>query len=300
MERLLDMTAALCAGAAVTTGILLLRGFVMRMREELQKNPASEEGGADSALNRKVPPVMRLLLFLGAVWRRPAGAPGLAAQREIIDRRIGMAGYTGSFDAAEYLAARVSAFLLGFFLILLFGLKGMLPVGLIAGLLLMFYPGLWLSGAVKARHLEILKALPNVLDLLTLSVEAGKDFLSSLSDILARRKLDALGEELERALREIQLGKKRSEALRELADRAGQEDLSAVMGAIIQADELGVSIGQLLKIQSDSMRSKRFNRAEKQANEAPVKMLAPLFLFVFPAVIVILAVALGSQLMGIF
>ncbi len=294
------MAAALCAGVAVTAGILLLRGFVMRMREELQKGPAPEDAGGDSPLNRRVPPVMKLLLFLGAPWRRLSGAPGLAAQREIIDRRIGMAGYSGSFDAAEFLAARVSAFIIGFFLILLFGIKGMLPVGLIAGLLTGFYPGLWLSGAVKARHLEILKALPNVLDLLTLSVEAGKDFLSSLSDILARRKLDALGEELERALREIQLGKKRSEALRELADRAGQEDLSAVLSAIIQADELGVSIGQLLKIQSDSMRGKRFSRAEKQANEAPVKMLAPLFLFVFPAVIVILAVALGSQLMSVF
>lgn len=296
----MDMAAALCAGAAVTAGILLLRGFVMRMREELQNNSSPDGADGEPALNRRVPPVMRLLLLLGAPWRRLVKGPGMAAQREIIDRRIGMAGYTGSFDAVEFIASRVSAFVLGFLLILLFGVRGMLPVGLIAGLLTGFYPGLWLSGAVKARHLEILKALPNVLDLLTLSVEAGKDFLSSLSDILARRRLDALGEELERALREIQLGKKRSEALRELADRAGQEDLSAVMGAIIQADELGVSIGQLLKIQSDSMRGKRFTRAEKKANEAPVKMLAPLFLFVFPAVIVILAVALGSQLMGVF
>ena len=152
-----------------------------------------------------------------------------------------------------------------------------------------------LKGTVKSGHLEILKALPNVLDLLTLSVEAGKDFLTSLRDILERRKRDALGEELGRTFQEIQLGKRRQTALKDLANRVRQPELTSVLNAIIQAEELGVSIGQLLKIQGDQLRNKRFSRAEKLANEAPVKILFPVIVFIFPAVIIILMAPIIMQ-----
>ncbi len=295
---ILDFTASVMAGISVTLLMWALLTYLMNMRKELQQG--NTEDSNNTMEKRKLPVLMRLLLAAGLLFRGFFRGQGLAAQREITDHRIGMAGMTGNMDAVKFYGARTAGVILGVIIVLLCANSGMLPAGLLAGMLMAVYPGLWLSGTIKRRHLEILKALPNMLDLLTLSVEAGKDFLSSLSDILARRKLDALGEELERALREIQLGKKRTTALRELSVRVGQEDLSAVVSAIIQADELGVSIGQLLKIQSDSMRNKRFSRAEKLANEAPVKMLAPLFLFIFPAVLVVLAVALGSQLQGLF
>ncbi len=295
---ILDFTASVMAGISVTLLMWALLTYLMNMRKELQQG--NTEDSNNTMEKRKLPVLMRLLLAAGLLFRGFFRGQGLTAQREITDHRIGMAGMTGNMDAVKFYGARTAGVILGVIIVLLCANSGMLPAGLLAGMLMAVYPGLWLSGAIKRRHLEILKALPNMLDLLTLSVEAGKDFLSSLSDILARRKLDALGEELERALREIQLGKKRTTALRELSVRVGQEDLSAVVSAIIQADELGVSIGQLLKIQSDSMRNKRFSRAEKLANEAPVKMLAPLFLFIFPAVLVVLAVALGSQLQGLF
>jgi tight adherence protein C len=153
---------------------------------------------------------------------------------------------------------------------------------------LYIWPGVWLRKSISRRHLQIQKALPNVLDLLTLSVEAGKDFLTALRDILHRRRThDALHEELERTFHEIQLGKPRRQALRELSQRVRQPDLSAVINAIIQADELGVSIGQLLRIQGDQFRIKRFQRAEKLANEAPVKIIFPVVVFIFPAVFII-------------
>jgi tight adherence protein C len=133
-----------------------------------------------------------------------------------------------------------------------------------------------------------MRALPFVLDLLTLSVEAGMDFMGALQRNCARRKLDPLNEELIRMTREIQVGTPRRIALRNLSTRVGQPDLSAVAQALIQADELGVSIGSILRIQSEQLRSRRFDRAEKLAHEAPVKMLAPLLLFIFPAVFVIL------------
>jgi tight adherence protein C len=132
------------------------------------------------------------------------------------------------------------------------------------------------------------RALPNVLDLMTLSVEAGRDFLTSLHEILQGRAKDPLGHELERVFREVQLGKQRRQSLRDMASRVQQPDVTQVMETLAQADELGVSIGQILRILGDQMRQKRFAQAEKLANESPVKLLIPLFLFIFPAVIIIM------------
>ena len=149
-------------------------------------------------------------------------------------------------------------------------------------------PTLWLQGAIKKRHLAIMKALPFVLDILTLSVEAGMDFISALQRNCESRKMDALNEELLRMTKEIQVGSSRKQALKSMADRARQPDLKSVAYALIQADELGVSIGSILRIQSEQLRARRFDRAEKLANEAPTKMLGPLMLCIFPAVFIIL------------
>ncbi|MEI7899330.1 MAG: type II secretion system F family protein, partial [bacterium] len=151
-----------------------------------------------------------------------------------------------------------------------------------------YYPLLWLRRVLTMRHNAIQRALPFVLDLLTLSVEAGMDFMSALQRNCERRRLDPLNEELIRMTREIQVGIPRRVALRNMAQRVDLSDLRSVTHALIQADELGVSIGAILRIQSDQMRSRRFDRAEKLANEAPVKMLGPLMLCIFPAVFIIL------------
>ena len=150
---------------------------------------------------------------------------------------------------------------------------------------------------MKRRHLSIQKALPFVLDLLTLSVEAGMDFISALQRNCKLRKLDPLNEELLRMTKEIQVGSSRKDALKGMADRVKQPDLKSVAYALIQADELGVSIGSILRIQSEQLRSRRFDRAEKLAAEAPVKMLGPLMLCIFPAVFIILLGPVISQAM---
>ncbi len=169
--------------------------------------------------------------------------------------------------------------------------------------LMMFWilPEFWLYLAVKKRHLAIQRALPFVLDLLTLSVEAGMDFINALQRNCASRRLDPLNEELLRMTKEIQVGSSRRVALRNMAERVGQSDLKSVAFALIQADELGVSIGAMLRIQSEQMRSKRFDRAEKLAAEAPVKMLGPLMLCIFPSVfIILLGPVLAQAMKGVF
>ncbi len=159
------------------------------------------------------------------------------------------------------------------------------------------YPSWWLTQAIKLRHKLIMKALPFVMDLLTLSVEAGLDFMTSIKNIIERRAPDPIAEELSRMLFEIQLGKTRREALLRFAERVRQPDIQSLVTALVQADELGASLGAILRIQSDQIRNKRFMRAEKLANEAPVKMLFPLIACIFPAVFLIMLGPLILQML---
>lgn len=151
-----------------------------------------------------------------------------------------------------------------------------------------YYPALWLKQAIAQRHKHIIRALPFVIDLLTLSVEAGLDFMTALKNIIDRRQPDPIAEEFSRMLFEIQLGKTRRNALQRMADRIRHPDIQSLTNALIQADEMGVSIGAILRIQAGDIRAKRFMRAEKLANEAPIKMLFPLVAFIFPVVFLIM------------
>ena len=127
------------------------------------------------------------------------------------------------------------------------------------------------------------------------------DFITALQRNCATRKMDPLNEELLRMTKEIQVGLSRREALRHMSERVNQPDLRSVANALIQADELGVSIGPILRIQSEQLRSRRFDRAEKMAHEAPTKMLGPLMLCIFPAVfIILLGPVIAQAVKGMF
>ena len=257
---------------------------------------------------RDLPLVIRLLLPLAPNLRRMASARQFAATRAAADGMIVSAGLDGlltgtDFVALKFLSPLVCGSLWASLMFLFSGLLGDDSVIAencvlfsVAGVLLFYaYPLMWLRGAVKRRHASIVRALPFVLDLLTLSVEAGMDFMSALQRNCERRKLDPLNEELIRMTCEIQVGTPRRVALRNMADRVCQPDLRSVAHALVQADELGVSIGSILRIQSDQLRGRRFDRAEKLANEAPVKMLGPLMLCIFPSVFLVLLGPIISQ-----
>ncbi len=256
---------------------------------------------------RAIPLIFRLLLpfvsNLDKVLLKPSFEKRIAKK----DEMLVAAGFEGLLSGKEFVALElISPVVLGAVWILMIFLLGViLPDSVFTSgrgflcvmgiLIFVIQPSMWLRGELKKRHLAILKALPFVLDILTLSVEAGMDFISALQRNCAERKMDALNEELLRMTKEIQVGLSRKEALRNMAERVKQGDLRAVAMALIQADELGVSIGSILRIQSEQMRSRRFDRAEKLANEAPTKMLGPLMLCIFPAVFIIL---LGPVLMN--
>jgi len=148
-------------------------------------------------------------------------------------------------------------------------------------------PTLWLSSRIGKRQTEIVKALPDALDLLTISVEAGLGFDAAMSKV-AEKWENELSLAFSRVIQEIQMGKLRREALRDMADRMEVTDVSSFVAAIIQADQLGVSIAKVLRIQSEQMRIRRRQRAEEKAHQAPVKMLFPMAFLIFPALFIVL------------
>ncbi len=252
---------------------------------------------------RRLPPLFRLLLPLAPNVIRLFEGPRYEQMRKRLDRQILSAGYEGLLTAREFLALRILIPVVagGFLVILMKVAFHFMPgrVGymlrdreisffILVVALLAFSPWAWLRSALKERQQSIESALPFVLDLLTLSVEAGLDFMTAIQRIVEKRAIDPLTEELVRVFREVLLGKTRKDALKDMADRVGQDDLNSVVHALVQADELGVSIGSMLRIQAEQMRTRRFQRAEKRANEAPVKMLFPLVAFIFPAVFLVL------------
>jgi tight adherence protein C len=148
-------------------------------------------------------------------------------------------------------------------------------------------PMMWLSSKIKRRQDNILKALPDALDLLVICVEAGLGFDMAMGKVYEKWDND-LSIAFGRVLREIQLGKVRREALRDMARRMDVSDVTAFVAAIIQADQLGVSMSKILRVQSDQMRVKRRQRAQEKAHQAPVKMLLPMVFLIFPSIWIVL------------
>jgi len=262
---------------------------------------------------RSLPLLIRLMLpFASSVPGFIVNLRSLEESRRRISRKLVAGGFEGLIEPEEIIGLRLLMPMgLGVFLciILYFSIRQMSgPLGVFMAnrqeifyffilITLAVYPDYWLNTAVKMRHKSIERALPFVLDLLTLSVESGMDFMTAIQRITQYREIDPLNEELIRVFREIQVGRTRKQALRNMAERIDHSDIRSVTNALVQADELGTGIGVALRIQSDQIRIKRFQRAEKLGNEAPVKMLFPLVAFIFPAVFLIL---LGPVMLQMF
>lgn len=144
-----------------------------------------------------------------------------------------------------------------------------------------------ISKAKKQRQKTIVKNLPFALDLLTISVDAGLGFDSAVDKVVINMD-GPISDEFKRLLAEMRIGKPRKDALREMIARTEVEELSEFVVAIIQADQLGIGLSKLLKVQAKQMRVKARQKAQEQANKAPVKMLIPMVMFIFPCIFAIL------------
>jgi tight adherence protein C len=150
-----------------------------------------------------------------------------------------------------------------------------------------FLPVMLMQSKVARRQQAIVKALPDALDLLVICVEAGLGFDAAMGKVYEKWE-NELAIAFGRVLREIQLGKLRRDALRDMATNMDVPDVTAFTAAIIQADQLGVSMSKILRVQSDQMRVKRRQRAQEKAHQAPVKMMMPMVLLIFPSIWIVL------------
>ena len=150
-----------------------------------------------------------------------------------------------------------------------------------------FLPFMWLRAKVDRRKQAIIKKLPDALDLMTICVDAGMTFNGAMQKVDEKWD-DPLAKEFGRAIYEMQLGKSRRQALRDMADRMDVPDVTSFIAAILQAEQLGVGIGKILRIQADQMRVRRRQRAEEKAQQAPVKMMFPMVFLIFPSIFIVL------------
>ena len=211
-----------------------------------------------------------------------------------IDAKLERAGYPGGLRGADWVGVKFLGLIvfavIGFLLGLLLG-KGAIGLALLfalvgAGIGYMA-PEFWLGRKIRARSLAMTLQLPDALDLLTISVEAGLGFDAALAKVVEKME-GPLVNEFRQALAEVRMGRHRRDALRDVANRADSQPVSNFVGAIVQAEQLGVPIAKVLVIQSNQLRIERRQRAEEAAAKAPVKMLFPMVGCIFPTIFIVI------------
>lgn len=250
---------------------------------------------SESIVKRFLKPVLNRLVKLSSHL--------LPSEKEaLLNKKITAAGRPGGYGAREFMAIKLIFAASGPGLLIL--TDSFLSISLNQYFLLLSVfalggwkiPDLYLQQKINERKSEIEKNLPDVLDLITVSVEAGTGFDGALLKVVEKGK-GALSTEFYIVLQECKMGKNRKDALRDMADRVEVDDLSSFVGSIIMAEQLGIGIGNVMRLQSDQMRRKRRQRAEETAMKAPVKMLIPMVTCIFPSIFVVL---LGPAAINIY
>jgi tight adherence protein C len=212
---------------------------------------------------------------------------------EATRHKLDLAGNPNNWRATEFFGIRgLAAMLLA---VLTFVLTSLADTAfaqrllLTAGMAMLGFmlPVVWLGSRIRKRQDEIVKTLPDALDLLTISVEAGLPFDGAMQRV-ADKWDNEIAKGFRRVLTELRVGVSRPEALREMADRMEVPDVTQFVAALIQADQLGISIAKVLRIQSEQMRIKRRQRAEEKAQQAPIKMLFPMTFLIFPTILIVI------------
>jgi tight adherence protein C len=224
-------------------------------------------------------------------------------------RKLELAGRSAKMDATVFITIEfIIAGVVGLGSFLLMRLLGNnLPTGRIffltvtLTLLGFFLPQYQLSRSITKRQKEIRKEMPDALDLLTICVEAGLSFDGAMAKV-AEKWNNEISRAFARVIQEIQLGKLRREALRDMQENIGISEMTSFVAALIQSEQLGVSMAKVLRVQADQMRVRRRQLAEEEAHKAPIKMLIPMAFIMFPSILIILLAPAALQIMqsGIF
>jgi tight adherence protein C len=297
----------LILGAIMLAGIALVIFGVTRPAQTdaigERLNQFTERTMTLDELELQQPFSQRVLIPLARVILGQLGKYGPKQSAERLKLNLQQAGNPGNITPIMFSGMRIALMivllLVGAFVT--FGQRMETPKALMYTALMAvlgyLLPGMWLGRQIKQRKHNIVKALPDALDLLTISVEAGLAFDLALMRV-ADKWDNELSNEFKRVLTDTRLGRARRDALKEMAQRTGVEDVQTFTAAIIQAEQLGVSIGKILRIQSDQMRIRRRQRAEEAAHKAPIKMLIPMAFLIFPSLFIVILGPAVPRLMG--
>jgi tight adherence protein C len=269
------------------------RGSSQSVEDRLNELAALGESVTLEELELSQPFSQRVLVPLVGALSNVAQRFTPAHTIEATRHKLELAGIAHKVKAVQFTGYRVAASVVlgGASLLVVFA--STIPFGqrlliiVVAFMLGYLLPGMWLGSKISSRQEDVLKALPDALDLLTICVEAGLGFDAAMQKV-AEKWDNELSQAFQRTVQEMQLGMLRREALRSMADSMDVADVTSFTAAIIQADQLGVSMAKVMRIQSDTMRLKRRQRAEEKARQAPVKMMIPLVFFIFPTILIVL------------
>jgi len=248
-----------------------------------------ELGGADATYRDRPPSGFRLFWPLVNILANTFSFALSNERQQGYLAKLRRAGQEYALTPLQFFGGKLVAAVCGAGVGAVLAGEGMLLAGVLMGGLLGFmYPNIWLSDHTKKRNLAILKALPFFLDIVTLSIESGLNLTGALQKAVDKCKPGPLMVEINRVLRDVRAGKPRVDALRDMADRLDYAPMSSLVSALVQGELMGSSLAPILRAQSDQRRTERFQRAEKLAMEAPVKMLGPLIMFIFPCTFIVL------------
>ena len=291
--NVMPVLAAFLAFASVTSVVMyfLTAGKELSVKERVEQVTALGRVPSEREQTLARPLVERVF---GPVAKKVSGAVLAATPKSVLKaagHKLDAIGNPWKLTPGEYVIIRIiTLILIPLGVVILaggFGIGKALLFALVAAGFGWVVPEMMMQSKVKRRGKEIQKALPDVLDLLTVSVEAGLGFDAALVRVVERRK-GPLSDEFGIVLREMRVGTPRKEALRQFAERVKIDDITSLASAIIQTDQLGVGIANILRIQADQCRVKRRQRVEEAAMKAPIKMLFPLIFLIFPTLFIVL------------
>jgi tight adherence protein C len=292
-------------GAFFMTITLLVYAFFAAKEERSirLKRRLAQVTGADSAANAMpstpvegVPPGSPMKRLLQPMWselRRSFSRRMQDRKEARIELRLLQAGRPFNMSPVDYRLLQIALLLAlpglsGLYgYVLQTGIGGVLAMGFVGLVLAAFLPGYYLTLKTKQRAKTALRELPDVLDLLTVSLEAGLGFDAALGKLISKQD-GVLAYEFRHCLEEIRLGKTRREGLTGVRDRLALDELRILISSILQAEKLGIGMVTVLRVQSQEVRERRKQRAEEEAMKAPIKMLFPLVLFIFPSLFIVL------------
>lgn len=210
-----------------------------------------------------------------------------------VDNQLQKTGVNYLMRAEQFVAVRFVSAIIVFLLMTLMVMalqpkQGGSLLIMMSPILGYLFPSVWLSDSRKRREKEVIRALPVYLDFITMSVEAGLNLTGAIQQAMNKGPKGALRNEFATVLRDLRSGVSRADALRRMSARLNMQDISSFVNAMVQAEKMGASMATTLRLQSEQRRNERFQRAEKQAMQAPVKLIFPLIVFIFPVTFIVL------------